>query len=290
MRNILKFVILAAFAVSSLLSCSDDENTVMVSSNPFALNRDSAITFMLTNIQLNADCFTIDYPITLATYTDRYVIDQTHEITDDAALAAFLQGLGESYYAIQYPFNLVNRGGVETEITDNQSFLDIFMVQVNACNACDATNTLFRQAYDSQAGTEETAMATRTHEYTFSTEADGTICSIGYKGETEELEYFIEILAPDGTALYTGTHSFSAENEEYIAIQDIDITAGEQYTVRRTVPTDAGQGTGMLKFTQLPFTHEGLTIHQARFYGGGGDLEPVLDKLPFIDFVFKPLQ
>lgn len=291
MKRFINAAACAILAVTLFVSCTEDDATVTVNENPFALNQQSAITFLLQNIQMNADCFTIDYPITLATYTSGYVVDETFEITSDASLIAFLQGLGDGTYAIQYPFNLINSGGVEVEITGNQSFRDMFDAQIAACGACDATNTLFRQAYDSQAGTEEFTMDTWTHEYTFSLDTDGTVCSIGYKGETPDLVYTIEILAPDGSAVYSGEHTFSDTEMEYISIEEIDLTAGEEYIMRRSIPNyDNGWGVGTLKHVALPLTHEGITVHQSRFYGGGGSVDPDYTKLPFIDFVFKPQQ
>jgi hypothetical protein len=291
MKRLLNITLSTILAITVFVSCSEDDAPVTVNENPFALNQQSAITFLLQNIEANAECFTIDYPITLATYSSGFVVDETFEITSDASLISFLQGLGNNTYAIQYPFSLVNSGGVEVIITGNQNLRDTFDVQLGACWACDATNTLFRQAYDSQAGTEEFTMDTWTHEYTFSVAANGTICSIGYKGETDTLEYLIEILAPDGTALYSENHTFSSTETEYISIEDVDLTAGEEYTVRRSIPNyDNGWGIGTLKFITLPFTHEGLTIHESRFYGGGGSPDPDNTKLPFIDFVFKPVQ
>jgi len=291
MKRLLNIALSAIVAIAFLASCSEDDAPVTVNENPFALNQQSAITFLLQNIETNAECFTIDYPITLATYSSGFVIDETFEITSDASLLAFLQGLGTTTYAIQYPFSLINSGGVEVIITGNQNLRDTFDVQLAACGACDATNTLFRQAYDSQTGTEEFTMDTWTHEYTLTVNTNGTICSIGYKGETDTLEYLIEILAPDGTALYSETHAFSSAAVEYIAIEDVDLTAGEEYTIRRSIPNyDNGWGVGTLKFIDLPFTHEGITIHESRFYGGGGSPDPDYTMVPFIDFVFKPVQ
>lgn len=292
MKRLLNAAVAVFFALTLFASCTEEEAPVTVNENPFALNRHSAITFMLQNIQLNANCFTIEYPVTLATYSSGYVVDETFEITSDAALVAFLQGLGEGSYAIQYPFNFINSGGVTVEITGNQSFLDTFALQLAECGACDATNTVFKQAYDSQAGTEETTMDTWTHEYTFSVDTDGTICSIGYQGETDTLEYLIEIEAPDGTALYSETHTFTSADIQYIAIENpLTVVAGTQYKVRRSIPNyDNGWGTGKIKNVQMPLTNGGITIHQTRFYGGGGDPEFEYNMLPFIDFVFKPAQ
>lgn len=291
MKRLLNIALSAIVAIAFLASCSDDDAPVTVNENPFALNQQSAITFLLQNIEANAECFTIDYPITLATYSSGFVIDETFEITSNASLLAFLQGLGTTTYAIQYPFSLINSGGVEVIITGNQNLRDTFDVQLAACGACDATNTLFRQAYDSHTGTEETGMNTFTHEYTFSVTTNGTICSIGYKGKTDSLEYLIEILAPNGTALYSENHTFSSTETEYIAIEDVDLTADVVYRVRRSIPSfDNGSGDGTFKNVTLPFTHQGITIQESRFYGGGGSPDPDNTKLPFIDFVFKPAQ
>lgn len=291
MNRLLNTLLSAALAITFFASCSEDDAPVTVNENPFALNQQSAITFLLQNIQANAECFTIDYPITLATYSSGFVIDETFEITSDASLISFLQGLGTTSYAIQYPFSLINTGGVEVVITGNQNLRDTFDTQLAACGACDATNTLFRQAYDSQTGTEETAMNTLTHEYTFRVNTNGTICSIGYKGQSDTLEYLIQIVAPDGSSLYSASHTFSNTETEYIEIEDVNLTAGIDYVIRRSIlNNDSNAGVGTLKNITLPFTHEGITINESRFYGGGGSPDPDNTKLPFIDFVFKPVQ
>ncbi|MGV3460613.1 MAG: hypothetical protein ACO1N9_09200 [Flavobacterium sp.] len=292
MKRLLNALLSMVLALSLFTSCSGDDAPVTVNENPFALNQQSAITFLLQNIQLNADCFTIEYPITLATYSNGYVIDQTFEIASDASLLAFLQGLGDGYYAIQYPFSFISAGGVTVDITGNQSLLDTFNAQVAACGACDTSNTLFRQAYEGQAGTEQFTMDTWTHEYTFSVDTDGTVCSIGYMGETPTLEYTIEIVAPDGSSVYTGQHVFSSTAIEYIDIENpVSLTAGTHYVMRRSIPNyDNGWGVGTLKNTALPFISQGITIHESRFYGGGGSPDPDFSRLPFIDFVFNPVQ
>ncbi len=290
----------SVFALSSLLltACVEDDSATPVNSeNPFALTADSEVTQQLEALSSGQiECLEMAFPITVATYTEGFVIDQTFTFTSSTELIAFFNGLGETEtYAIQYPFT-ITANGEEVAITGNDAFLSTLQTEMEECaagTACDTENTPFAQAYNSLTAGEQFTMDTWTHEYTFSVSQPGVICSIGYKGETATLEYTIKILDANNTELYTGQHTFSDTDMEYISIPDVALQANTNYTIRRSIQGygPGSSGIGTLKWGQnntLPVTQGVITIHQARFFGGGGNTDPNFEMVPMIDFAFRP--
>lgn len=296
MKNIK--LIAAAFVFGILATaCIDDDSTIAPNSaNPYALTSASPLSVWLEGFAQGTDCISITYPVTFLTYTSGFDIDETIVINNDEQLYTFLSGL-ENFetYAIQYPLTITGFGGDDIIINSNSLFLTTLQQEFEECNAppCSTDNTMFAQAYNAITGTEDFTMDLWTHEYTFSTVENGTVCSIGYKGETAEIEYTIQILDDQDNILYSGLHSFSDTETEYISINPVTLTAGTQYTIKRSIPSyDVGMGIGTLKMGTaiLPYTDEAITIHQARFYGGGGNENPVFNMIPYIDFGFQPAE
>lgn len=293
-RNLSIFTLAAFMAVS----CVEDDSAAPVNTeNPFALTAQSEVTQQLTALSSGEiECLEMAFPITVATYAEGFVIDETFTFNNSAQLLAFFNSLGEAdTYAIQYPFTIISEGE-EITIIGNDDFLSTLQLEIDQCNAgtaCVTENTPFAQAYASLAGDEQFTMDTWTHEYTFSVSQAGVLCSIGYKGETAVLEYTIKILDENNVELYTGQHTFSDTAMQYISIPEVTLQANTYYTIRRSIQGygPGSSGVGMLKWAQttiLPVTHGNITIHQARFFGGGGSTDPNYEMIPMIDFAFRP--
>lgn len=294
MNKLLKLLPALALAAIVAISCvEDDASPVVNTENPFALTAQSEVTMQLEALAANQlDCLEMKYPITVATYAEGFVIDQTYTFNNSTELISFINALGEGdTYAIQFPFNITGNGE-ELAITGNANFLSTLQAEADEC--CITTNTAFSQLYNSIAAAEQNTMDTFTHEYTFSASQAGKICSIGYKGETDVLNYLVEIVDANNAVLYTGNHTFTSTQMSYISIPTVTINANQQYTIRRSIagygPGSTGIGTLKSGSAILPVTQGNITVHQSRFYGGGGNENPNYDLLPMIDFVFKPLQ
>jgi hypothetical protein len=289
------FKVLSALVLTALLAVScveDDASPVLNTENPFALYADSPVTVQLEALAANQlDCLEMMFPITVATYAEGFVIDQTYTFNNSTELINFINALGEGdAYAIQFPFNITGNGE-ELAITGNENFITTLQAEADEC--CISTNTAFSQLYNSVTAAEQNTMDTFTHEYTFSASQAGKICSIGYKGETDVLNYLVEIVDANNAVLYTGNHTFTSSQMSYISIPAVTINANQQYTIRRSIagygPGSSGIGTLKSGSAILPVTFGDITIHQANFYGGGGS-GVTHDYLPMIDFVFKPQQ
>ncbi len=289
------FKVLSALVLTALLAVScveDDASPVLNTENPFALYADSPVTVQLEALAANQlDCLEMMFPITVATYSEGFVIDQTYTFNNSTELINFINALGEGdAYAIQFPFNITGNGE-ELAITGNENFITTLQAEADEC--CISTNTAFSQLYNSVTAAEQNTMDTFTHEYTFSASQAGKICSIGYKGETDVLNYLVEIVDANNAVLYTGNHTFTSSQMSYISIPAVTINANQQYTIRRSIagygPGSSGIGTLKSGSAILPVTFGDITIHQANFYGGGGS-GVTHDYLPMIDFVFKPQQ
>ncbi|OYQ34025.1 hypothetical protein CHU92_12365 [Flavobacterium cyanobacteriorum] len=296
MYKLFKNIPLAFLAAMLMASCiGDDSDDVVVNGNPYALNSLSEVTTQLSALASGEiDCLEIIYPITVATYAEGFVVADRFTFNNTNELLTFINNLGEgATYAIIFPF-AVSGNGEEISIISNDAFLDTLETEIAECtaNSCVTTNTLFAQAYNSISGNEQFIMDTYTHEYTFSISQAGTVCSIGYKGETATLAYLIEIVDDNNTVLYTGNHTFSNTAISYVSIPPVSLEANTNYTIRRSIPNNNnGTGVGTVKQGAtdiLPVTEGNITIHQARFYGGGGTNAPNYVLLPMIDFVFRP--
>lgn len=300
MKKIFRTLSLITLSALLAVSCIEDNTAAAVNTeNPFALDATSDVTTQLEALSTGQiDCLQMNFPITVATYTEGFAIDETLTFNNSAELIAFFNGLGENdTYAIQYPFT-ITASGEEVDITGNDAFLTTLETEIEECaaaTACLTENTPFAQAYNSITADEIFSMDTWSHEYTFSVSQPGVICSIGYKGETSTLEYTIKILDATNTELYSGQHTFSATGMEYISIPEVTLQANTNYTIRRSIqgygPGSMGIGTIKMAITTadiLPVTQGNITIHQARFFGGGGSTDPNFEMVPMIDFAFRP--
>jgi len=253
------------------------------------------------------ECISLNYPITIQVLNANMEPENTYVLNHDTELSMFINDLDDNAnYAVQYPVSITGYDGQEIVINNNNNLLTALQSSAAECeaNSCEGGNTVFEQAYQgiSEMADVEQAftMDTWTHEYTFSMTQTGSICSIGYKAEYQvtPIVYLIEILDNAGSVIYSGNHSFSTTMMDYVSIPAVPIVAYEKYTIRRSIESYAvGMGIGTtLHRSQntgsqpalLPSTQGNLTIHQARFYGGGGSMDPDLYSVPMIDFVFKP--
>ncbi|WP_298393609.1 hypothetical protein [Flavobacterium sp.] len=170
---------------------------------------------------------------------------------------------------------------------------------------CTTTNTLFQQVFAATATAnpsfqDVSTMDLLTHQYTFTVNANKTICSIGYQGNAtlfaNNLPYTIEIVDTTTNAvIYTGNHLFGSTATSYVSITPVNLIANQSYTIRRTLPAggyggNIGNTIGrILRFTSsssvFPVTSGGFTITGSNFYGTGG---PVVNfGIPYIDIVFQ---
>lgn len=176
---------------------------------------------------------------------------------------------------------------------------------VDPTPTCFTTNTLFQQVFTATATANPTfqdvaTMDLLTHEYTFTVNANKTICSIGYQGNAtlfaNNLPYTIEIVdSLTNTVVYTGNHLFGSTATSYVSITPVNLIANQSYTIRRTLPTGGYAGNigntigRILRFTSsstgFPASSGGFTITSSNFYGTGG---PVVNfGIPYIDIVFQ---
>ena len=132
-------------------------------------------------------------------------------------------------------------------------------------------NLLTNQGY-----LEDFTMSTEVHEYTFSLNQPATVCSIGYQGFDSE-PYLMQILDAEGNILFSQEMTFSFTSQENIAIDPINLGAGQSYTVRRTkeVYETTDELNGYIIFeegmnTTFPIEYNNFTIESADFYGGDG--------------------
>lgn len=265
-----------------------------------------ALSAGCAQLQAGAECLTVGYPVTFTLYAQGQDIPQEQIVTNDAGLYAFISGLGAASYAVSYPVTVTGYNGEAVVITSNSQLLQVLQAGIQDCaaNTCTAYSTPFQQAYDSLKGTsnvhEYFTMDALIHEYTFTMAQAGSICSIGYKAENRPvpINYLIEIIDNNGNIIYSGSHTFSPFFKEYVSIPAVSIAAGQSYTIRRSVSSyNVGLGIGYVLWGAnasdnipiLPYSQGDITIQQARYYGGGGSLDPMYYSLPDIDFIFKPL-
>lgn len=253
------------------------------------------------------DCISLNYPVTLQALNANMEIENTIVLNSDEELSAFITGLPvNANYAIQFPLSITGYDGEEIVVNSNTGLLATLQSSAADCeaNSCNSSTTIFKNAYQAiynMPNVEQAfTMDTWTHEYTFSLSQTGTICSIGYKAEYQPtpILYLIEILDSENNVLYSGNHSFSTTMMGYVSIPAVPVVAFEQYTIRRSIESyDVGMGVGTVlhrsqntgaQTALLPTTQGSIIIHQSRFYGGGGSLDPDLYSVPMIDFVFKP--
>lgn len=167
---------------------------------------------------------------------------------------------------------------------------------------CDATNTKFNQLFNfakttMTGSTDINTMDLLTHEYTFTPTANEVICQVGYQGNAvlfaSSIPYNIEIVNSSNTVLYTGNHIFQSTAMDYKTVGPVSLSAGQSYTIRRTVTNYLGNITNtvgrMLSFNlpanHFPVTNNGLTITASKFYGTGGPVNNI--GIPYIDIVFQ---
>jgi hypothetical protein len=167
---------------------------------------------------------------------------------------------------------------------------------------CDVTNTKFKQLFTfaktTMAGSVDvTTMDLLTHEYTFTPTANEVICKVGYQGNSilfaNNIPYTIEIVNSANAIMYTGNHVFQSTAIDYKTIGPVNLTAGQSYTIKRTVTnymSNLATTTGrMLSFNlpanHFPVTNNGLTITASNFSGAGGPVPNI--GIPYIEIVFQ---
>lgn len=185
----------------------------------------------------------------------------------------------------------------------------VFISSLTSCNnqstviqpaqGCNTTNTGFSSVYAqvlARPGSNEYVMMDLpTHQYTFSINANKTICKIGYQAEASFAaagkSYEIKIVNAAGATIYTGTHRFQSNAMDYQTITPVQLMAGQNYTIKRTPLnySTVREMTGTLIEYQQPFSFpvsaNGFTIVKAEFgdpsfwYAGFG--------IPKIDIVFQ---
>lgn len=318
MKKLLKNSVCLLFGIALLFSCNNEDDTVSLSDlTPEVIGVNTPLGASLADIATGSssagNCISINYPVTVNGYNANLELLRSYVITSDADFISFAEGLDQNgSYAIQYPISITGYNSEIIEVNSNAGLLSAVQTELAECeaNSCEVQNTVFRQLFaqlvsfqDPANGIvsfEENTMDAFTHEYAFSFDVDGTICSIGYQGEDRPVPavYLVELVDEDNTVLYSGSHTFSTSETEYISIPSVAITAGRTYIVRRSIASYAvGSGVGRMAMRQqnqnhwentLPFTHGSLTIHYSRFYGGGGSEQMEYFFLPFIDLVFKP--
>ncbi|RZJ74225.1 MAG: hypothetical protein EOO45_09160 [Flavobacterium sp.] len=306
MNKLYKFAAVVLCTAFLTISCEEDAVLPVYSPSPNALTSQSEITTLLQSIQAGEyECVSINYPITMVTNLASYQNATETIIDDEAEMLQFFSNLtATDVYSIQYPLTISgfdsSGEGQTITINSNTEFMTLLQSEIAQCMAyynCDTANTVFQQAYNAVKAepgvVEEMTMDLFTHEYTFSISEGGSICSIGYMGEEADIPYTIQLVNASGTVLYEGIHTFSATEMEYVSIPFVDIVAGENYTIRRSIESYAvGSGIGTMltgAADQLPTTTGIITIHESKFYGGGGTPDPDFGRIPKIDFVFKPL-
>jgi hypothetical protein len=170
---------------------------------------------------------------------------------------------------------------------------------VPPCNMPSAFKKLYEANLTAHAGySDVVTMDLQTHEYRFRPHSNKTICKVGYEGNaalfTANIPYLIEILDANGNVLYSGNHRFASGQTDYQDLgTPVPVTAGLEYTIRRTVNNPAvslDKLTGrLMSFNLNPGTFPTVTygiidILGSNFYGRGG---PVPNYgIPFIDIVF----
>ncbi|RZJ63548.1 MAG: hypothetical protein EOO45_21025 [Flavobacterium sp.] len=302
------FTVLLLAAVFTTACSEEETSNVIITDNPYDLNSQSDLTLQLAGLSEISDCVTVNYPVTVITYLTAFEIAETIVINSDTELISFFDGLDEGEnFAFQFPLTISGFENEQLTINSNEEFTALMQGELAECEAaaaCITDNTVFNQLYNLVKSlpevTEEFTMDALTHEYTFTVNTAGTICSIGYKSEemTQPIVYLIEILNADGGVLYTGNHTFTSTAIEYVSITPIEIEADMQYTIRRTVTgTDAGTGIGTILVRSqntgpqepiLPIQNGVITVLNSRYYTGEITEQTDLYSLPQIDFVFKP--
>jgi uncharacterized lipoprotein NlpE involved in copper resistance len=171
-----------------------------------------------------------------------------------------------------------------------------------AQQGCNTTNTSFSSVYAQVLArpgySEIISMDWPTHQYTFSVNANKTICKIGYQAEASYAaggkSYEIKIVnASSGAVLYTGIHRFQSNAMDYQTIPPVQLTAGQNYTIKRTGFnfSNFSEMTGTLVAvpfltpTIFPVSANGFTIVKAGFYDG--TYYDDTHGIPKIDIVFQ---
>lgn len=249
--------------------------------------------------EIPINCIDFNYPFTVSLYDPNFQNQQIFTINNDSELYAFLVNLTSGQlYQINFPVSAVIDNAT-IEINNNTELQDAINQAIDVCsnnsNPCDTQNTDFQQIYNDLAANNEEliTMDLPTHEYTFIPQVNGTICSIGYEQtevSDEPITYLIQIVNVDNFILYEGNHTFSTTETQYYTIPTVSIFAGQQYRIRRT-RLGNGNYIGRLLRSDTPFLpseNNNILIQNARFYAVDGNVPPVFDLLPFIDFVFTP--
>lgn len=147
--------------------------------------------------------------------------------------------------------------------------------------------------------TDSNTMDLDVHEYTFTLNANQTICSIGYQGsaalKAANIPYTIEIYNnTDAAMTYTGNIVFDSAATDYHTISAVTLLAGKSYTIRRIVTNDLGDlmntiGRILYFDTGNPFpaTSNGMTITSSNFYSLALPGPDSNVGIPYIDIIFE---
>ena len=170
--------------------------------------------------------------------------------------------------------------------------------------ACDHTSTQFQSAWTSLNYPVTTSPENLVQEYTFSIDANKTICTIGYQGSvanfTSNTPYTIEIYNnTTSTIVYSGNLIFNSASVDYKTITPTVLTANQSYTIRRIASTVNAQMSGpgpqsistWKNFTAntvvFPIISNGLRITGSKIYNGNFANLCSNCGIPFIDIVFQ---
>lgn len=147
--------------------------------------------------------------------------------------------------------------------------------------------------------TNATSMDLEVHEYTFTLNANKTVCSIGYQGNANlhaaAVAYTIEIYNnTDAVMTYTGNFDFNATATNYHTVSGVVLLAGKSYTLRRIVTNylnDLSNATGRILFfdagNPFPATSNGMTITSSNFYSLNTPGPDSNLGIPYIDLIFE---
>lgn len=134
-----------------------------------------------------------------------------------------------------------------------------------------------------------------THEYNIMINADGEICSIGYKNSPTYIgDYTMQVINVTSGNSYSGLHSFSQANLDYQAITPtISVTSGDIIKVKRSIEPgyilfqdEIGDVITSSNATMgFPITEGNVTFLGSDFYGTGGPLTDFA--IPIIGLGFK---
>ena len=136
-----KYIFYIALALMSCLFFSCQEESA-IEDNARALATESELTSLLISItavradagNVNTDCITMHYPITILGYNSGFSSEQTYILTNDAEFNAMLTSLSTNdYYTISYPVRL-KINGIEIVSAGSNQLRAAIVSGVELCN------------------------------------------------------------------------------------------------------------------------------------------------------------